>query len=84
MGFDEIRYKGEKVVRDGFEADSYRAISFKHAYRGHFTFVRGEENPPGRHDCFGLGDWCWLNARQHPLDAMKFLKRRIKRLWRKK
>lgn len=72
QGFDKIFYKGEEFLPD--IDDSTGTLHFQHIYRSTFMAV-GQ----GRHMCMQWGHWCWKQAREYPLDAVKFLFGRLKK-----
>lgn len=74
----EGSYEGQKP-NDGLVGKVY-GIEINHQYN-----VLGglfEKDPPKRHACLENGWWCWLNAREHPRDVIKYLKKKIRRMKR--
>jgi hypothetical protein len=58
--------------KDGVTGSLYEiAIDHQYYVRGGF-FTDGKNN---RHACLQEGWWCWQNARQHPQDIIKYLKK---------
>lgn len=54
--------------------DGYTTANFSHIYRTTYASNYRE------HMCFQWGSWCWLQAREHPMEAVKYLlKRRLPR-----
>lgn len=69
-GFQEIRHNGEPVLPD---VDNTTGTAYyQHIYRSTFggTF---QDKVRGQHMCLQWGNWCWKQAREYPLDAIKFL-----------
>lgn len=79
-GFNKIMYKGKPLVDDkSFDglADvvdaSVATMTVSHFYRGISMF-----GMKSKHDCLGLGYWCWRNALERPDKAVKYLLKRKK------
>lgn len=53
--------------------DSTAVMTFRHIYRSTFN-QKGKD----RHACLINGYWCWRNLLRHPLDIIKFIKRKVK------
>lgn len=71
VGFKDIHYKGKPVTRD---ADARTAeLYYNHIYRPYWSGMKRMELTAGRHMCLNYGNWCWLQAREHPMEAVKFL-----------
>lgn len=73
QGFEKIKYQGKEMLPDLDVDDSTGVAYFQHFYRTGF--------PPStyrRHACMHQGYWCWKQAREHPLDVIKFLFRRLR------
>lgn len=63
--FADIKYKGKSLERDvnaGVTVAYYR-----HIYR---TNINGTIR---QHKCLQWGAWCWKQAGEHPLTAIKYL-----------
>jgi hypothetical protein len=70
QGFNEINYKGEPIL-PGVD-DSTGVAYYQHIYSTSFT---GDYR---RHLCMQWGHWCWKQAREYPLDAVRFLFGRLR------
>lgn len=66
-GFTAINYKGRSVKHDYID-DGINTLYFEHFRRSTYP-----EKGKGRHACFEMGYWCWLQAREHPIEAIRFL-----------
>lgn len=66
MAFDNIRYKGKKLMPnvDHSTGLAYYQHIFQVNYDGTYR----------RHACLRRGSWCWQNLRQHPQDLIIYLK----------
>ncbi len=79
-GFNEIRYKGKLVERDGFAAQNFRAVPYHHMYRiKRLQLFPGDPESEKVHACLINGDWCFDNLRERPQDTLVYVRVRIKR-----
>lgn len=39
-------------------------------------YLVGSNGAGARHDCLAIGWWCWQNARQHPFDVVRYLRKK--------
>lgn len=74
QGFQKIKYQGKEVLPDLDVDDSTGVAYYQHIYRSTFGKLA-----PRRHMCMQWGNWCWKQAREYPLDAVKFLLGRLKK-----
>lgn len=71
QSFEKIHYQGKELKRD---VDAITEVAFyEHIYRTSFM------SDYRRHACMQSGAWCWKQAREYPLDAIRFLFGRLKR-----
>ncbi len=75
MSFDKIFYKGKEIQRDDLSNlnvdDGTSVAYYQHIYKSNFM------SDYRRHACMQWGHWCWRQAREYPLDAVKFLFKRL-------
>lgn len=65
MSLDKVYYQGEELEID---VDDTTIIAYyQHIYRTSY------DNQYSRHMCMKWGVWCWKQAREHPIDAIKYL-----------
>lgn len=69
--FNESKYEDDLILPD--VDDSTSVAYYEHIYRTSFM------SDYKRHSCMQWGYWCWKQAREYPLDAVKFLLGRLKR-----
>lgn len=76
QGFEKIRYKGKEVLPalDDLDVDnSTQTAYYEHIYRTSFM------SDYRRHACMQSGNWCWKQAREYPMDAIRYLFGRLRR-----
>lgn len=59
----------------GLEGEVW-VVEVAHTYTMLSGFFSTEEQK--RHDCLRYGWWCWLNVREHPLDIIKYFRKKLK------
>lgn len=75
QGFEKIFYKDKEFLPDHISVDDSTSTTFyRHIYRATYN-----SDAPKRHMCLQWGHWCWKQARENPLDAIKYLIGRFRR-----
>lgn len=70
MSFDKLMYKG-KEVKINLKQMQAGIIYVDHLYSLNWKDDKKE------HSCLRFGKWCWRDAIEHPLDALKYLQYRM-------
>lgn len=72
MSFEQIIYKGKPISSefDGlgdFVDDSTNTVYYEHIYRSNY------DGTSQKHMCLQWSAWCWKQAREHPIEGIKYL-----------
>lgn len=74
----KIVYRGKPVIRDD-DIEDFASLVYSHSY--HSSLVTGTGKH--QHACFELDKvWCWKNALDNPLMALRFIWRKAPGLTR--
>lgn len=71
-GFTNLKYNGKDVL-ENIENTGTSIAYFQHIYRSGYPALGSGETPKGEHYCLKSGFWCWSNARENPIMALRYL-----------
>lgn len=69
-----------KLECDGHEVHTNDPATVLDIELGHIFKTKGFNLSQARHSCLREGYWCWKNFFEHPLDIIKYIKRKLWKL----